>query len=44
MQDLRRVRDQLVCEAPEWTKEFTEEVLLKVEGELKPQTFVSFLG
>ncbi len=42
------VDDLLVCGTPERTKEFTDrlsqEVLLKVEGELKPQTSVNFLG
>ena len=42
------VDDRLVCETPERTKEFTDklsqEVLLKVEGELKPQTSVNFLS
>ena len=42
------VDDLLVCGTPERTKEFTDrlsqEVLLRVEGELKPQTFVDFLG
>ena len=41
------VDDLLVCGTPERTKEFTDklsqEVLLKVEGELKPQTSVNFL-
>ena len=40
--------DKLVCGTPERTKEFTDrlsqEVLLKVEGELKPQTSVNGLG
>ena len=44
---LRRFRLGLVCGTPERTKEFTDklsqEVLLKVEGELKPQTSVNFL-
>ena len=42
------VDDLLVCGTTERTKEFTDrlsqEVLLKVEGELKPQTSVNFLG
>ena len=42
------VDDLLVCGTPGQTKEFTDrlsqEVLLKVEGELKPQTSVNFLG
>ena len=42
------VDDLLVCGNPERTKVFTEqlskEVLLKVEGELKPQATVCFLG
>ena len=42
------IDDLLVCGTPERTKEFTDrfsqEVLLKVEGELKPQTSVNFLG
>ena len=42
------VDDLLVCGNPERIKVFTEqlskEVLLKVEGELKPQTTVNFLG
>eukprot|EP00438_Fugacium_kawagutii_P021963 Skav208059 [mRNA] locus=scaffold1124:307567:309060:- [translate_table: standard] len=42
------VDDLLVCGNPERIKAFTEqlskEVLLKVEGELKPQTSVNFLG
>ena len=42
------VDDLQVCGTPERTKEFTDrlsqEVLLKVEGELKPQTSVNFLG
>ena len=40
--------DLLVCGTPERTKEFTDrlsqEVLLKVESELKPQTSIDFLG
>eukprot|EP00438_Fugacium_kawagutii_P003018 Skav203149 [mRNA] locus=scaffold626:61922:63415:+ [translate_table: standard] len=42
------VDDLLVCGNPDRIKAFTEqlskEVLLKVEGELKPQTTVNFLG
>ena len=42
------VDDLLVCGTPGRTREFTDrlsqEVLLKVEGELKPQTSVNFLG
>ena len=42
------VDDLLVCGTPGRTEEFTDrlsqEVLLKVEGELKPQTSVNFLG
>ena len=42
------VDDLLVCGNPDRIKPFTEqlskEVLLKIEGELKPQTSVNFLG
>ena len=42
------VDDLLVCGTPERTKEFTDklsqEILLKVDSELKPQTCVNFLG
>ena len=45
---LRYVDDLLVCGTPERTKEFTDrlsqEVLLKTESELKPQTSIDFLG
>ena len=45
---LRYVDDLLVCGTPERTKEFTgrlsQEVLLKTESELKPQTSIDFLG
>ena len=45
---LCHVDDLLVCGNPDRIKPFTEqlskEVLLKIEGELKPQTSVNFLG
>ena len=45
---LRYVDDLLVCGTPELTKEFidrlSQEVLLKTESELKPQTSIDFLG
>ena len=45
---LRHVDDLLVCGTPERTKEFidqlSQEVLLKTESKLKPQTSIDFLG